>query len=106
MTERVSTLVAELRERLEELYGPRLERVVLFGSQARGDATPESDVDVLVVLHGDVRPVEEIRRTGRMVSEASLHTGLDVAVSFISAERFHSEETPFVLNVRREGVAV
>lgn len=106
MTERVSALVADLRDRLEELYGPRLERVVLFGSQARGDATPESDVDVLVVLHGDVRPVEEIRRTGGMVSEVSLRTGLDVAVSFISSERFRSEESPFVLNVRREGVPV
>ncbi|HEX8271193.1 MAG TPA: nucleotidyltransferase domain-containing protein [Longimicrobiaceae bacterium] len=106
MTERVSALVAELRARLEELYGPRLERVVLFGSQARGDATPESDVDVLVVLHGDVRPVEEIRRTGAAVSEVSLDAGLDVAASFISAERFRSEESPFVLNVRREGVAV
>ena len=106
MTDTVSRIVAELRGRLEELYGPRLERMVLFGSQARGDATPDSDVDVLVVLHGDVRPVEEIRRTGGTVSDVSLRTGMDVAVTFISAERFHSETSPFVLNVRSEGVAV
>lgn len=106
MTETVSRIVAELREGLEDLYGPRLERLVLFGSQARGDAAPDSDVDVLVVLHGDVRPVEEIRRTGGLVSEVSLRSGADVAVTFISAERFRSEASPFVLNVRREGVAV
>ncbi len=37
-------------------YGDRLERVVLFGSKARGDFAPESDLDILVVLHdGDWR---------------------------------------------------
>ena len=106
MTDEVSKIVAELRERLEELYGDRLERVILFGSQARGDATPESDVDVLVVLRGEVSPVEEIRRTGGMVSELSLEHDTDVAVMFISAERLHAGQSPFVLNVRREGVPV
>lgn len=106
MTEHVAEIVAELRDRLEELYGERLERVILFGSQARGDATPESDVDVLVVLEGEVRPGEEIRRTSGMVSELSLEHDVDVAVAFISMERFRTEQSPFVLNVRTEGVAV
>lgn len=106
MTDHVSRIVEELRDRLEALYGDRLERLILFGSQARGDATPESDVDVLVVLEGEVRPVEEIRRTGGIVADLSLRTGVDVAVAFLSQERFQSEATPFVLNVRREGVRV
>jgi predicted nucleotidyltransferase len=42
--------------RLLELYGPRFDRLLLFGSQARGDAAEGSDVDVLVVLHGEVQP--------------------------------------------------
>ena len=54
----------DLRNRLTELYGPRIDRLLLFGSQARGDAVEGSDVDVLVVLHGEVQPGEEIRRTG------------------------------------------
>ncbi len=102
----VSGVVADLRASLESLYGERLERVVLFGSHARGDATPESDVDVLVVLEGDVSPVLEIHRTGAMVADLSLRHGIDVSVAFISAERFAAERSPFVLNVRREGVAV
>jgi len=35
---------------LRELYGSRLKDVLLFGSWARGDAHPESDIDLLVVL--------------------------------------------------------
>ena len=41
-------------ETLREIYGPRLKRLILFGSQARGEATPDSDVDVLVVLDGKI----------------------------------------------------
>ncbi|MEL6222113.1 MAG: nucleotidyltransferase domain-containing protein, partial [Cyanobacteria bacterium J06627_8] len=35
---------------LNHLYGQQLEELILFGSHARGEATPESDIDVLVVL--------------------------------------------------------
>lgn len=106
MTERVSALVAELRGGLEELYGSRLERVVLFGSQARGDATPESDVDVLVVLHGEVRPGEEIERTGPLVSGQALKHGVSISRVFVSAEQFRAEPTPFLRNVLGEGIPV
>lgn len=50
-------------ERIVERFHPR--RVVLFGSRARGTATPESDVDLLIVLDRVVdkrRAAIEIRR--------------------------------------------
>jgi predicted nucleotidyltransferase len=106
LTDTVSRIVAELREGLEELYGPRLERMVLFGSQARGDAAPDSDVDVLVVLHGEVRPGEEIERTGTVVSEIALRHDTAISRVFVSAERFQEEPTPFLRNVLGEGVTV
>ena len=39
-----------LRDRFRDAFGDRLHQLVLYGSYARGDATPESDIDVLVVL--------------------------------------------------------
>jgi uncharacterized protein len=54
MSEKLATILAELRRHLEALYGPRLVHLVLYGSQARGDAEPSSDIDVLVVLQGPV----------------------------------------------------
>lgn len=106
MTERVAAIVRELRAGLEATYGERLERLVLFGSQARGDAGPDSDVDVLVVLRGAVDPVREIRRTGEMVAGIALRHDVDVAPAFLSTERWERERSSFVLNVRDEGVAV
>jgi predicted nucleotidyltransferase len=43
-------VLVKFRAALNELYGDRIERVVLFGSQARGDARPDSDYDVAVFL--------------------------------------------------------
>ncbi len=60
----IEDILQELRAALEALYGPRLKRLVLYGSHARGEATDDSDIDVMVVLEGQVRPGEEIRRMG------------------------------------------
>ena len=43
-------LLDELKERLTSAYGHQLHAVVLFGSEARGEAGPDSDIDVLAVL--------------------------------------------------------
>ena len=106
MTDKIQTILKDLKTRLQAIYGPRLSRVLLYGSQARGDADPESDIDVLVVLHGDVQPCEEITRTTDVVSAVSLDNNILVACTFVSEEDFRSWNSPFLLNVRREGVPV
>jgi predicted nucleotidyltransferase len=106
VSERLQSLLAELRRRFETLYGPRLVRLLLFGSQARGDAEPGSDIDVLVVLEGPVRSGEEIRRSLNDVAEMSLENNLVFSCVFVSRERFENERSPLLINVRREGVPV
>ena len=97
-------LLRELKRRLRTLYGERLADVVLFGSVARGEDTPHSDVDVLVVLHG---PVDRYAENGRLA---------DVVLDFISRYRqplspvvmdeatFLSGDWPLLRNVREEGI--
>jgi predicted nucleotidyltransferase len=43
-------ILIRFRSALDETYGARIERVVLFGSRARGDARPDSDYDIAVFL--------------------------------------------------------
>jgi predicted nucleotidyltransferase len=106
MKTKVIRALQKLRAELESTYGPRLTNVILFGSQARGDAAPASDIDVLVLLDGDVEPGKEIARTGRAVAALSLKFNLVISCIFISAERYLREQTPLLLNVRNEGIAI
>ena len=106
MDARTEAILGELRKRFEEMYGDRLARLILYGSRARGDAHPDSDIDILVVLHGIVDASEEIERCGQMTADLSLELGLVIACVFISEDDFKCRQGPFLRNVRREGVTV
>jgi uncharacterized protein len=95
-----------LEGKLRALYGQRLVHLVLFGSQARDDADEGSDIDVLVVLSAPVDAWEEIERTGRIVADLSLLYAVVISCVFIAEDRYGLEESPLLLNVRREGVLI
>lgn len=106
MNERLKAILAELRQHLVALYGERLVAVVLFGSQARGNATLDSDIDVMVVLKGEVWPGQEIERTGGIVAELSLKSDVLLSTIFESEEEFRRNGSPLLINVRREGISL
>jgi predicted nucleotidyltransferase len=103
---RVDAVLREFHQGLERIYGPRLVRTVLFGSQAREDARPDSDIDVMVVLRGEVNPHDEIRRLSEFNSELCLKHDALVSCVYVSEEEYAEDGSPLLLNVRREGVLV
>lgn len=106
LNDRLRKILGELREHFEELYGDRLVEMVLYGSQARGDANRESDIDVLVVLKGPVRSAAEIDRTLDIIADLSLEYNVLVSCVFMDEHHFITRAGPFLRNVRREGVPV
>ena len=99
-------ILTELRRRFQQLYGERLVTLVLYGSQARGDAEPGSDIDVMVVLRGPVQPCLEVERSGGILTEVSLLFDELVSCIFVNEQDFGTRNTPLLMNVRREGVLV
>lgn len=96
-----------LRRGLVKVYGPRLVQVYLYGSYARGEACEDSsDVDLLVVLKGDVQPAEELERIGRFVSDIALEYDLLLSVYPVSAKWFARRQSPFFIQVRQEAIPV
>jgi hypothetical protein len=65
----------------------------------------DSDIDVLVVLKGNVNPGEEIKRTSLMVAELSLEYNQVISRLFMDESRFNSYNSPLLQNIRREGIA-
>lgn len=105
-SDEVRAILSELRCRLEALYAERLRGLYLFGSYARGEAEPGSDVDVLVVLDSLESHSQEIQRTSYVRSEIALEHDTTISLVYFSEEDFRHGEAPILLNVRREGWAV
>ncbi|MCA1995550.1 MAG: nucleotidyltransferase domain-containing protein [Coleofasciculus sp. S288] len=104
MNEKLKVILAELRSHFEEIYGDRLVKMVLFGSQARGDANESSDIDVLVVLKEQVNPGEEIKRTSHISAGLSLQYDEVISCLFMDENRFTHRNGPLLRNIRKEGI--
>ncbi len=102
----IKALLQDLRGRLEALYGDRLQAVVLYGSHARGEATPDSDVDVMVVLEGTVDPWAEIRRMSGPALDTEIKYEEMVTLYPVSQVDFEHQELPVLANAHREGILV
>jgi predicted nucleotidyltransferase len=102
----IEAILVALRRELDRVLGDQMDSLVLFGSRARGDAGPYSDIDVLVVMRGTFDYADLVRRTSAVVADLSLRHDVVISRSFVSRERFEHEHSPFLLNVHREGVAI
>ena len=102
--EELQTIRSAIRSQFSRLYGNRLVQLTLYGSQARGDAKLWSDIDVLVVLRGPVRPSLEVRRTGVIVSSLSLEHDTVIQCLFVDEERFRRGMDPLRGVVAAEGI--
>lgn len=100
-------IVEEFKRRVEQRFPGELIRLVLFGSKARGDATVESDIDVLVVIRSqDWRLGDEIRDIGY---ELEIQHGLVLSIQVMGEghyEGLKGRGSTFLTNVEREGLAV
>lgn len=104
MTMDLQALLRELKTRLRELYGERLRGVYLFGSYARGEARPDSDIDVAVVLDDFAHGGEEIARWSEARTELALKYDCVIALLPLREADWAGRQSPLLLNLRREGV--
>jgi len=96
-------ILARFRAALDETYGGRIERVLLFGSRARGEGRPDSDYDVAVFLRDFADRWTEVDRLVAIETEVLYETGAVIyALPFCAGA--YRERTPLMHEIRREGV--
>src|SRR5437870_2359007 len=96
-------VLRRFRSALDEIYGDRIERVVLFGSRARGEAHRESDYDVAVFLRDLADRQTERRRLAALASELMDQTGEEIdAKPFLAGS--YGERTPLMHEIRLDGI--
>ena len=103
---RVDQALRELKLALNDLYGERLHGVYLYGSYSRGEATPDSDVDLLVVLKGPTQTGREIDRMNPAVSRICLDYDLLISAMPVSLDSFERRRSAFLVSAGRDAVAL
>lgn len=94
------TLLAEITRRIVAVSDPQ--QIILFGSQARGDAGPDSDLDFLVVKDEVASPRAEAARIYRAL--AGLSAPVDIVVTRSDYVRSHRDVVGTVVrSALREG---
>jgi predicted nucleotidyltransferase len=104
--ERLFQILREYREGLEAIFGDQLERVILYGSQARGDAREDSDIDILCVMCEPFSRVEMIARTSELTAKLSLEYDVALSRKFAMKTDYEACARPFLKRVREDEVLV
>ena len=81
---------------------------ILYGSEARGDARPDSDIDVLILLDGDQMSLKREMDVTGPLNEIEWQTGVLVSPTVMLRKQWENMpfKTPFYINVMNEGIRI
>lgn len=100
---KADAILTRFRAALGEAYGDRLERVVLYGSRARGDHRPDSDYDIAVFIKDPGTLGDEIRRLASLTTDILIETGAVISATPFRAGAYR-DRTGFMHEVRQDGL--
>ncbi|HEX5326291.1 MAG TPA: nucleotidyltransferase domain-containing protein [Acetobacteraceae bacterium] len=96
-------MLTRFRSAVTEIYGERTERVVLFGSRARGDAKPDSDYDIAVFLKDAGTFTDESTRVAVVSTDILFDTGAVISATPFPAGAYR-DRTGFMHELRKDGL--
>ena len=106
VTPSVRAAIREARMALHDLYDERLKHIIVFGSQARGDARSDSDIDLAVVLAPPVDAYAESQRTSDLVVDIAIRHEVALSVLHLSSEEFANTNHSLIRILHNEGITL
>jgi predicted nucleotidyltransferase len=100
----IDPILTGFRATLDQIYGPRLERVMLYGSRARGDAPKDSDYDVAVFLRDMPDRIAELYRLADLSTAILDEIGAFIHAMAYPAGFYNDPRMPLMHAIRAEGI--
>ena len=99
-------LLNQVKSSLQMAFGDRLRRVILYGSEARGCAEPDSDIDLLVLLTGPVDFGKDLRTCIHVLYPLVLDLGRPIDVIPVDVDEYQPQEFSLYRHAKAEGIHV
>ena len=109
MPESVQSIVYKFAQTMKVLFGGHLNKVIVYGSYARGDYKKNSDVDIMILVDLSETEIKKFEnRVYDVAFEIEMDTGVNISPVIKNREQFeYWEDTlPYYKNVRKEGVTI
>ena len=109
MSVALKKLMEKYVEEIRKIYGSHLKKVILYGSYARGDFGPDSDIDIMILLDiADIDLKNYSMQLSYMTFDFNLDNDLDIKPIAKNEEHFKKwlDNYSFYANVNREGVVL
>ncbi len=97
-------LLKRVKSVLEGVFPQRLREVILYGSEARGEGDPDSDIDFLVLLDPPVDPRKDSWACIRALYPLVLEIERPIHAKPIDVRVYEAQEFPLYQNAKREGI--
>ena len=83
-------------------------KTILYGSEARGDARPDSDIDLLILVDGDTMTLAQEEEITLPLYELELRTGVSISPMIVLKKLCDNRpfKTPFYVNIINEGIVL
>ena len=102
-------IALDFSKQVKRILGNKLSKVILYGSYARGDYTPNSDMDIMILTTLSDNEIEQIENTiFDLAFDFQLEHSIDISVIIKNEEQFYYwlGALPFYDNVQKEGVVL
>lgn len=102
---RNSAVIKKISELMRRLFPEA--KTILYGSQARNTATPNSDIDLLILLPDTYQSYDFVDRRDEIVDrlyDIEINDGIRISPLVLINSIWESRKTPFTVNVLNEGI--
>ena len=107
MADSTSHIISRFKSTIQDLYGERLSKLILFGSYAREEAKEDSDIDFLVILKDkNISAFSEIEKINNRVYNMILESGRIISFIPTTEDKFENSPNHFYTLVKQEGKAI
>jgi predicted nucleotidyltransferase len=99
-------IIEQCKKVLENHYGAQCAGLIVYGSTARNDASPESDIDLLVLLHEPFEYFQELETIVDLLYPVQLASERLISAKPAAVDAFERGDLQLYRNAKREGMRV